>query len=228
MNRTVTSTYWFGGVVLTAALCALASAEQPADSKSALEKDPAGWIDLLKDKDLKEWKRVPIFGKKLGDKNPWKLDADGKTLHCDGVGVHEMLLYDKELADFIFHVEWRFAKVEGKTGYNSGVYVRNSADGKVWHQAQVGSKNVGFLFGDTLVDGKLKREKIAAKGEQRGKEAGEWNVYEIACKGKNVTLWINGAVTCEWGSCEVPRGHVGMEAEGYVIEFKNVKVRKLE
>ena len=30
---------------------------------------------------------------------------------------------------------------------------------------------------------------------QRGKEAGEWNTYEIVCKGKTVSLWVNGAVT---------------------------------
>ena len=29
--------------------------------------------------------------------------------------------------------------------------------------------------------------------EQRVKPAGEWNTYEITCKGRNVTLWVNGA-----------------------------------
>lgn len=198
------------------------------ETKSALESDPTGWIDLLKDKDLKSWKRVPIPpGGKLNAKDPWKREADG-TLLCDGVGVHEMLLYDKELGDGIFHVEWRFKKVEGKSGYNSGVYARNSADGKVWHQAQVGNKNVGFIFGDTLVDGKLKREKVASTVPQRGKEPGEWNVYELSCKGKNVTLWVNGAVTCEWKNCEVPKGYLGMEAEGWVIEFRNAKFKEMK
>jgi len=107
--------------------------------------------------------------------------------------------------------------------------VRNSADGKIWHQAQVGSGNVGFLFGDTLVDGKVKREKIAAlKGPQRGKEAGEWNTYEITFKGKTMTLWINGFITAEWDKCEVPKGYIGMEAEGYYIEFKNLKLKDLK
>ena len=45
-----------------------------------------------------------------------------------------MLLYDKEFGDAICHVEWRFKKLDGKKGYNSGVYVRNSGDGKSsWH-----------------------------------------------------------------------------------------------
>lgn len=217
--------WMMGALVLTG--CLLASAAGPAESKSALEADPAGWLDLVTDKDLKNWKRVPIPpGGKLNSKNAWSV-AD-KTLVCDGVGVHEMLLYDKELSDGIFHCEWRFKKVEGKSGYNSGVYARNSADGKIWHQAQVGNKNVGFIFGDTLVDGNMKRERIASKAAQRGKEPGEWNVFEITCKGKNMTLWVNGAVTVEWDKCDVPKGYLGVEAEGWFIEFKNMKFKEMK
>jgi hypothetical protein len=196
------------------------------DGKSALESDPGGWIDLLAG-GLKDWKRVPIPpGGKLNKIDPWRLSDDGKTLVCDGVGVHEMLLFGKEFGDGILHVEWRFKKLEGKKGYNSGVYVRNSADGAIWHQAQVGSLNVGHIFGNALVDGKPKRINSGKKGEQRGKEAGEWNTYEITCKGKTLTLWINGAVTAEWPACETARGHVGLEAEGYYIEFRNVKFKE--
>ena len=198
-------------------------------TKSALEADPAGWVDILPGKDLQGWKRVPIPpGGKLSAKNPWTVEEATKTVICDGVGVHEMLLYDKELANFIFHVEWRFKKLDNGKGYNSGVYARNSADGKIWHQAQVGSRNVGFLFGDTLVDGQIKRVRIGGTSPQRGNEAGEWNVYEITCQGPTMTLWINGHVTAEWKECQVPKGHVGLEAEGYYNEFKNLKLKELK
>src|SRR5262249_36097566 len=101
-----------------------AAAGEPRESKSALETDPAGWTDLLAAKDLTAWKRVPIPpGSKLKEKSPWRLDSGG-LLVCDGVGVHEMLLFDREQGDGILHVEWRFHKIEGKKGYNSGVYVR--------------------------------------------------------------------------------------------------------
>ncbi len=194
-------------------------------TKSALESDPKGWTDLLANADLKDWKRVSIPPKsKLKEPSPWKFDAAKNTLVCNGVGYHEMLLFDKEIADGVFHIEWRFEPIEGKKGYNSGVYVRNNADGAIWHQAQVGSKNVGNFFGSTMLDGK----KAGVPGNklpnvpQRGKEAGEWNIFEITCKGKSVSLWVNGAVTAEWKNCEVPSGYFGVEAEGYVIEFKKV------
>jgi hypothetical protein len=35
-------------------------------------------------------------------------------------------------------------------------------------------------------------------------------------------------VTVEWDGCAVPRGFVGLEAEGWWIEFKNVKFKELK
>ena len=195
------------------------------DRKSSLQTSPDGWIDLL-EKRLKEWDRVSIPPKsKLKDKSPWSLSEDGKTLICDGAGYHEMLLFNREIGDGVFHVEWRFKPVD-KKGYNSGVYVSNSKDGAIWHQAQVGGE-VGFLFGTTLVDGKQKGVPAnKLPGEQRSKPIGEWNTFEITTKGKEVSLWVNGAVTAEWKSCEVPRGYFGVEAEGFWIEFRNIKLKE--
>ncbi len=51
------------------------------------------------------------------------------------------------------------------------------------------------------------------------------------CKTKfssaHVTLWVNGAVTNQWKACGVPRGHAGLEAQGWRVEFRNVKVKLL-
>jgi hypothetical protein len=212
-----------------AALAMTSASAQDEGSKGALETDPTGWTDILPGKDLQGWKRVALPpGSALKAKNPWKVDSDAKLLVCDGVGLHENLHYDKELADVIFHVEWRFQKIEGGKGYNSGVYVRNSDDAKIWHQAQVGSKNIGYLFGDSPAGGQMKRFKTNIMGPQRGREAGEWNTYEITCKGKTITLWVNGFVTSEWNDCEVPKGYIGLEAEYFLIEFKNLKIKELK
>src|SRR5262249_41524163 len=125
----------FGLVLFVVSGAGVLHAGGVKETKSALESQPTGWLDLLAGKELTGWKHVAIPpGSKLKEKSCWRREGD--TLVCDGVGVHEMLLYDREIADGIFHVEWRFKKLEGKKGYNSGVYVRNSADGKIWHQAQ--------------------------------------------------------------------------------------------
>ncbi len=200
-------------------------------SASLLEREPSGWVDLLSEAgpSLKGWTRgaIPPTAK-LKPENQWSIDPSTGYLVCQGDQGHDWLRYDTEFSDFVYHVEWRFTVVEGKKGYNSGIYVRNNADATIWHQAQTGDGSGGFLFGDTRVDGKPQRVNLSKEVvEKRVKPAGEWNIFEVSCKGKEVTLWVNGGVTNVWKTCEVPKGHVGLEAEGYRIEFRNVKVKPL-
>jgi hypothetical protein len=202
------------------------------DEPSSLERDPEGWTDLLAQAgpELKGWIRGPLRSDaKLSDRSQWSLDPATGFLVCQGDGGHEWLRWDKELGDCTFHVELRFTVVPGKKGYNSGIYARNSADAKIWHQAQTGDGSGGFLFGDTPVNGTIKRFNLSKQqAASRVKPAGEWNVFEITCRGKEMTLWVNGAVANRWLECEAPRGYVGLEAEGYRIEFRNAKVKPLD
>lgn len=202
-------------------------------AKSALELSDTGWIDLLKEAGtaLKGWSRGPIPPKAaLRAKSPFKLDSVTGILLCDGRNLHEWLRFDTEFSNLIYHVEWRFVPVtSGKKGYNSGIYVRNSADAEIWHQAQAGGPPTAFLFGSTVVAGKTVRVNLSKSVQSsRVKPAGEWNVYEVTCRSKNVTLWCNGTVACVWNGCEVAKGFVGLEAEGYQIEFRKVLVKKLD
>ena len=43
----------------------------------------------------------------------------------------------------------------------------------------------------------------------------------------HMTLRVNGAVTSVWEHLAVLRGYVGLEAEGWKIEFRNLKVKPL-
>ena len=61
----------------------------------------------------------------------------------------------------------------------------------------------------------------------RVKPAGQWNTMEVTARGKTLTLWVNGAVTCQFHNCGQEKGHVGLEGEGYRIEFRNLKVKEL-
>ncbi|MBI2421792.1 MAG: DUF1080 domain-containing protein [Candidatus Hydrogenedentes bacterium] len=211
-----------------ALLLMAAAAADP--TPSAFEADASGWVDILPPADLKGWSRVPVPpGDPLG-KEQWRVDAAAKLLICEGDGGHDMLLCDREFGDAIFHCEFRYTKVEGKAGYNSGIYVRNSKDGTTWHQAQVGDGSGGYLFGETPgADGKLAFFTVKPEPEDgRVKPAGEWNTVEIAARGKDLTLWVNGAVTCEYNGCGAPTGLLGVEGEGYRVEFRNLKVKDLK
>ena len=209
------------------ALRSRAAAEEP--TKSALESDPQGWGDILPPASLDGWSRVPVPPKGALGRDQWHVDADRKVLVCDGDGGHDMLLYKKPLGDAIFHFEFCYTKIEGKKGYNSGAYVRNSPDGAIWHQAQFGDAQDGFLFGvSPTAEGKPKFFNLKDKVKDgRVKPAGEWNTLEVTAQGKTITLWVNGAVTCQFGNCGQPEGLVGLEGEGYRVEFRNLKVKEL-
>ncbi len=217
-------------LVLALGLASALAASGRNDEPSALEKDSNGWIDMLATAgpELDGWTRKPIPPDgELNPRSQWSLDPAKGTVICQGDGGHEWLRLDQVLTDYIFHVEWRFTPVPGKKGYNSGVYVRNSSDAKMWHQAQCGD-SAGYLFGETLAGYALKPFNLQKEvREQRVKPAGEWNTYELTCKGRSITLWVNGGVTNQWKSCGVPRGYAGLEAEGWRIEFRNVKVKLL-
>jgi hypothetical protein len=206
-----------------------------SQTKSALESDASGWKDLFADKTMKDWIRGPLgaAGKlragSMEEASPWKMDAATGILLCEGDKVgHEWMRYATELADGVLHVEWRLTKVDGEPAYNSGVYVRSSADGTVWHQAQ-GTLAGGFLFGATPVNGAPQRFNLQkSMTENRVKPAGEWNIYEIRMQGKQIMLWVNGAVVSEYGECGMPRGFIGLEAEGFRVEYRNVKYKAIE
>jgi hypothetical protein len=198
-------------------------------AQTASKSGNTGWVDIMPDESFSQWTRVAIPPEKALDPvSQWSVDVPRRIVICEGNHGHEWLRYNRELADYILHVEWRFTKREGLKGYNSGVFVRNSADGRVWQQAQVGAGNDGYIFGQTLIGGKLSEMKFSPKPKiNHIKPPGEWNTYEIRCQGPRITLSVNGEMSAEFAAREVPKGYLGLEAEGFRIEFRNIKYKLL-
>jgi hypothetical protein len=183
---------------------------------------PAQWQNLMPDEKLTGFKRVPLDP--LADKAVWQV-KDGMLI-IDGVGAKEMLLYEKELTDGVLRVEWRFLPATGdKPVYNGGVYVRTPLDGKSWVQLQVAHVDKPPIIGDLIAQVPTSSERINVfqTAASPGKPVGEWNTYEVTAHGKSIDLHVNGQHTVTWSECPLPSGHVGLQAEGAVIE-----VRKLE
>ena len=209
----------------------LLSGKPLAQTNDFLSAAPAGWVDIMPRDSFQSWTRVAIPpDKALDPVSQWKLAKDNGTIVCEGDHGHEWLRYDRELANFLLHVEWRFEKREGLKGYNSGVFVRNDLNGRVWHQAQVGT--LAFIFGQTLLHGELSPIFDELWKNPPGEvnplhPIGEWNTYEIRCDGPKIILWVNDHLTDQFEAPEVPKGYFGLEAEGYNIEFRNIKLKTL-
>jgi hypothetical protein len=187
------------------------------------------WIDLLPDESLKGWIRVPIPAVSGVDARPqWKVDPANRTLTCTGSGGHEWLMYEKELGDYDLSVEWRFTPKEGNPRYNSGIGIRLSKAGELWLQAQTGQAG-GYLFGTNFANGAIQRvNTLKEVKENRVKAVVEWNLYEIQSRGDTVTLSINGAVVSVVPGVGLRRGFIGLEAEGFEVAFRNLKLKTVE
>ena len=196
----------------------------------ALQLDPSGWKDIMPDASFAGWTRLPFLTPGPIDAvSQWSVDRNQHVLICEGNRGHEWLRYDKELTDLILHVEFRFKKIPDGKGYNSGVMVRNSADGSIWFQGQAGEEGTGWLFGNAPLGGPAARFNMRANmTENRVKPAGEWNTYEMRAVGPRITLWVNGGVTTEVTNSQALKGYVGLEAEGYYIEFRNIMLKELK
>lgn len=189
----------------------------------------AEWTDILPPADLHGWTRIPIPPVDgLKPKLQWRVDPAQHVLICSGDGGHEWLRYDRELGDFIFQVDWRFTP-RGPTEkrYNSGIGIRLSKYGEIWYQAQTGLTG-GYLFGENFADGAIQKFDLRKQmKENRVKPAGEWNHYEITAQGDRLVLAVNGMVVNELTGVGLRRGYLGLEAEGYEVTFRNLKVKTL-
>lgn len=174
-----------------------------------------------------QWTRIAIPPTHPVSNIPqWHIDAVHRTIHCDGNGGHEWIRFNQQFRNFAFHVQWRFTPLPGTTNYNSGVFFLNNADGSIWHQAQT-SLAGGYVFGETPLNGKLTKFNLQKQmTENRIKPPGQWNTFDIRCVDRTCTLAVNGEVvnTLQVG---VDQGYVGLEAEGYSIDFRNLKLQQL-
>ncbi len=177
------------------------------------------------------WTRVAIPPTRpLSPIDQWHIDPRRREILCDGNQGHEWLRFNHEISDFDFRVSWRFTPVPNTTKYNSGVFFRNSKDGVIWLQAQT-SLAGGYIFGmmppSSDMAGKPQRFNLQKEmTADRVKPAGQWNLYDIRCVGDTCTLAVNGAVVNTLHT-SVTKGYVGLEAEGYRIEFRDFHLREL-
>lgn len=211
---------WKPFALFSLSLCAM------AQQASLLEREPDGWTSIMPGPKLEGWTRLPIFPDPSPAVSQWRMQEG--ILFCEGDKGHEWLRYDKPYEDFVLHVEYRFHKLPGDPRYNSGIFVRTTPDYDLWYQAQIGGGQGGWLFGYIMVDGIKRRFTVQDRLlENRIKPAGEWNTIEVTARGPKLTVWANGAVVSEYPWVTVLKGHIGLEAEGFPVEFRNIKVKSL-
>jgi hypothetical protein len=196
------------------------------------------WLQLFNGKDLNGWNK--FLDPKAKDADPDKVWTvkDG-TILCSGSPMG-YLLTQKEYSDYVLRVEWRWGeKAKDMKGPNSGVFVHVSGPDKIWPkgvEAQLAADHAGdFWLVDNFKlkvdssrqDPKVDRHYYRLKDHVE-KPRGEWNQYEITCKGDTVKLVINGEFVNEGTGAENTKGKILLQSEGAPIEFRHIELKPLK
>jgi len=188
-------------------------------------------VRLWNGEDFSGWKRFLPDPKADVDKT-WSIKNG--IIRCTGKPAGYMRT-ENEYRDYVLHVEWRWPKGGG----NSGVLLHMSGADKVWPRSiecQLASSNAGDFW---VIDGtEFDEHKDKASGRVKGrrtvklkkpseKRLGEWNAYDIVCKGNSIEVFVNGVLQNKATNTSVTGGRVCLQSEGKPIEFRNVYLRPL-
>src|SRR5262249_44382181 len=145
------------------------------------------------------------------------------------------LITEKEYENYVLTVEWQWGEKPG----NSGVFVHVSGEDKIWPkgvEAQLQNGRAGdfWLVGEfkLKVDEKRQDPKVARHflrlKDNVEKPAGEWNKYEITCKGDTIKLVVNGETVNEGTNAEATKGKILLQSEGAEIHFRNIELKPIK
>ncbi len=168
----------------------------------------------------------------------WVIENNGQFSVADGV-----IKLDKEVgwlrssqnfADFTLIVEFRFLE----KGANSGIFVRTGPTSK---EDENGWPDNGYQVQcmDTL-EGQYPLAHMIPYGapefesesdietlKRVYRPAGKWQTYEITCRGETMEIRLNGALITTCRSIKNLTGHIGIQGEHGLLEFRKIEVIKL-
>lgn len=182
-------------------------------------------------------KTIAVFnGKNL---DGWSIQGGGQFSVEDGVlKVNQgtgWLRSDDTFADFVLVMEFRFLE----DGANSGIFVRtsktsNDEEGH-WptsrYQVQCmnnleGGNPLGILLPHNVPEIQFLYD--VEKVKQAYRPTGEWMRYEITVRGETLMTTLNGVLINSVTDITTPSGHIGIQGEHGLLEFRKIDVTPLK
>jgi hypothetical protein len=139
----------------------------------------------------------------------------------------------KSYRNFTLRLEYRWPKAAElpeaeRPNANTGVLVFITGENKVWPKClEVQGKwsEMGDIRSNAKDVSVTVRDDEAAREKAR-KAVGEWNAVEIVAKDGALTSYVNGVEIAECDPTELREGPIGLQAERFNVEFRNVRVRE--
>lgn len=144
---------------------------------------------------------------------------------------------EKEFENYKLHVEWRYPEEP----VNSGIMLHVTGPDMIWishYQAQLKYLNAGDFIVHGVGNSATLRDTVYTSTETEKplipkmnptneNPAGEWNSYDIVCKGSTIEVYVNGLLQNVATNCTHAKGAIGLQAEGSKIQFRNFFVEAL-
>jgi hypothetical protein len=216
--------------------------------------DKAGWTPQFNGRDFTGWK---IYLRDANADPHKTFSVKDGVIHCTGQPLG-YLRTEKEYGDYELRVQWRwpedtrpnansgvFVHVVGPDKIWPKAIEAQLATGRagdIWlvdgfkmtiasardprserHYARIGDKFVKREAKD-----KQGRDQYEIVGQKVEKPHGDWNQYEITCRGNTVKLVVNGHLANEGTDAELTKGNILLQSEGFPIEFRNVEIKMLK
>jgi hypothetical protein len=133
-------------------------------------------------------------------------------------------------SEYKLHVEWRWPA----EATNSGVFVHAQLPDTIWLkciecQLQAGNAGDFVCMNGADMNERTDKAKRSVKkaGASSEKPEGEWNIMEVLCKGNTIEVYVNGTLQNKATGINVSSGHICLQSEGKLVEFRNVWLEKL-
>jgi hypothetical protein len=218
----------FGAALFGCAALSAFSADHASDSRDVVSSSaPAGASVLWNGQDLSGWS-VFLKDPAVEKSSVWSV-KDG-VLRLTGK-PNGYVKTKKTFSNYHLHVEWRWPEKAG----NSGVFVHQQDADAIWPMC-VECQLAAGAAGDFNANGGSDFDGVVEKGHKRShikipsaeKPTGEWNVFDITCRGDSVEAVVNGTRMNSVQHISVTSGHIGLQLEGAPIEFRNIWLEELK
>jgi len=188
-----------------------------------------GWMDLLSDDHASQWRNV-------SDSAEGVFQIANGEMHIKGQKPTRYIAYEGDtFGDFELHIEFKLAP-----GCNSGVFFRTDPRNTVQGGMEIQVLDDHGSPPSTQGSGSL--YDVATPMWNLARPAGEWNSYDITCRGSHLVVVANGwkvldidlaQLTMPIGKfntplAELPRvGHLILQDHGGEVTFRNLRIRKI-